>query len=82
MVMTMRCDHLSKADAVTVAAVETGVPALAAARQLMERFHRIIRGQHADAHAPWLIDTSKSLLASFLNRIKRDFPAASATVTE
>jgi transposase len=80
--MTMRRDHLSKADAVTVAAVETGVTALAVARQLMERFHQIIRGRDADALASWLIDTSKSLLASFANGIKRDFAAVSAAVTE
>jgi transposase len=73
--MTMRRDHLSKTDAVTVAAVETDVPALAAARQLMERFHQIIRGRDANALAPWLIDTSKSLLASFANGIKRDLAA-------
>jgi transposase len=80
--MTMRRDHLSKTDAVTVAAVETGVPALAAARQLMERFHQIIRGRDANALTPWLVDTSKSLLASFANGIKRDFAAVSAAVTE
>jgi transposase len=80
--MTMRRDHLSKADALTVAAVETGVPELAAARQLMERFHQIIRGRNANALAHWLIDTSKSLLASFANGIKRDFAAVSAAVTE
>jgi transposase len=80
--MTIRRDHLSKAEAVTVAAVETRVPALAAARHLMERFHQIIRGRDADALAPWLIDTSKSLLASFANGIRRDFAAVRAAVTE
>jgi transposase len=58
------------------------VPALPLARQLMERFHQIIRGRDADALASWLIDTSKSLLASFANGIKRDFAAVSAAVTE
>jgi transposase len=80
--MTMRRDHLSKADAMTVAAVETGVPALAAARQLMERFQQILRGRDAAALTPWLIDTGESLLASFANGIKRDFAAVSAAVTE
>jgi hypothetical protein len=41
--MTIHRDHLSKADAVTVAAVETGVPALAAARQLEHDFLRLNR---------------------------------------
>jgi len=80
--MTMRRDHLSKAEAVTVSAVESGVPELVVARQLMERFHQIIRGRNADALAPWLIDTSKSLLTAFANGIKRDLPAVSAAVTE
>jgi transposase len=80
--MTMGRDNLSKADAIIVAAVETGVPSLAAARQLMERFHQILRGRDADGLTPWLIDSTKSLLASFANGIKRDFAAVSAAVTE
>ena len=35
-------DHLSKAGTVTVAAVEAGVPGLADARSLMERFQAMI----------------------------------------
>ena len=47
--MTTRRDDLSKADAVTVAAIETGVPTLATARDLMERFHRMFRVRDTDA---------------------------------
>ena len=36
--LTMQRDHLSKGDAIMVAAVEIGVPALAVARGLLERF--------------------------------------------
>jgi len=36
--MTMARDHLSKADSVTVAAIEAGVLALVEARTLVERF--------------------------------------------
>ena len=40
-----RRDHLSKADAITVTAVETGVPAL-------ERFLGMLRARDTDALAP------------------------------
>jgi hypothetical protein len=40
--MTMRREQLTKAEAVTVAAVEAGVPALAAARKMLDRFHSML----------------------------------------
>ena len=46
--MSMGRDHLSKADTVTVAAVEAGVPDLADARSLVERFQAMIRTKAAD----------------------------------
>jgi transposase len=80
--MTTQREHLSKSDAVTVAAIETGVPALAAARDLMERFHRMLRVRDSDALAPWLADTGDSLLASFGKGIRADFAAVRAALTE
>jgi transposase len=47
--MTAKRDNLSKADAIMVAAIETGVPTLAAARDLMERFHRMFRLRDANS---------------------------------
>ena len=41
--MTAQRVQLAKAGAVTVAAIETGAPALAVARDLMERFHCMLR---------------------------------------
>ena len=73
--MTTRRDKLSKADAVTVAAIETGVPALAAARDPMERFHRIVRVRDPDALDPWLTDATASPLASFGKGIIADLAA-------
>ena len=49
--MTTRRDDLSTADAVTAAAIETGVPTLATARDLMERFQRMFRVRDTDALA-------------------------------
>lgn len=80
--MTLRRDHLSKADATMVAAVETGVPALVAARILLERFHGMLRERDTDALAPWLTETDDSLLASFGRGIRADFAAVTAALSE
>lgn len=80
--MTARRDHLSKADAVTVAAIEAGVPALAAARDLMDRFHRMFRRRDAGALASWLIDASAGRLASFGKGVVADLAAVRAALTE
>ena len=80
--MTTRRDALSKADAITVAAIEAGVPTLAAARELMERFHRIIRVRDTDALARWVTDARTSLLASFGKGIVADLAAVRAALTE
>ena len=73
--MTTLRHSLSKADAVTVAATDTGVPILAAARDLMKRFHRLFRVGDTDAPATWAIDASASLLASFRKGIVADLVA-------
>jgi transposase len=80
--MTTRCDHLSKADAITVAAVETGVPALTTARVLLERFHGMVRAREIGALAPWLTDTEDSPIASFGKGIKADTAAVRAALRE
>ena len=80
--MTTRREHLSNVDAITVAAIETGVPALAAARDLMERFHRMLRSRDIEALAPWVADISGSLLASFGKGITADLAAVRAALSE
>lgn len=80
--MTTRRDDLSKADAVTVAAIETGVPTLATARNLMEWFHRMFRVRDTDALASWVTDARASLLASFGKGIVADLAAVRAALTE
>jgi transposase len=61
-----------------VAAIETGVPALGTARDLMERFHRMLRTGDADP----LADASPSLFASFAKAIRADLDAVRAALTE
>ena len=80
--MTTRRDALSKADAVTVAAIEIGVTTLAAARDMMEQFHRIFRTRDTDALARWVTDASVGLLASFGKGIVADLAAVRAALTE
>jgi transposase len=78
----MRRDHLSEAEAITVAAVENGVPALTTAHVLLERFHCMVRTREADALAPWLTDIDGSLIASFGKGIKADLAAVQAALCE
>jgi transposase len=80
--LTTQRDHLLTADAVTVAAIETSVPALASARDLLERFHRMLRTRDADALTPWMADSDSSLLASFGRGIRADLAAVKAALTE
>ncbi len=80
--MTTRRGQLSKADAVIVAAIEIGVPALAVARGLLDRFHRMLCTHDADALAPWVADTAGSLLASFGKGVSADLAAVRAALTE
>lgn len=73
--MTTRREHLSKTGIITVATIETRVPALAVARDLVERFHRMPRTPDTGALTPWLADAAEGLLASFGNGISADFAA-------
>ena len=58
------------------------MPALGRARDLMERFHRMLRAGDANALTPWLADTGDSLLASFGKGIRADLDAVRAALTE
>ena len=78
--MTVHRVQLPKADA--VAAIETGIPALALARDLMERFNCTLRTRDVGARPGWLAETSTSLLASFGKSIAADLAAVTAALTE
>jgi transposase len=80
--MTTARDHLSKADTVTIAAIETGVPVLVEARSLIDRFHSMIRGKTVADLDPWIADARTSLIASFAAGITRDKAAVCAAITE
>lgn len=80
--MTTGRDTLSKAETVTVAAIEAGVPALIDARTLIERFHAMLRRKSEADLLPWIDEGRASLVASFANGVARDIAAVrSAIVT-
>jgi hypothetical protein len=67
--MTTKRDHLTKAETVTVAAIEQGVPMLAEARALVDRFHAMIRKKAEIELEPWINESKRSLIASFATGI-------------
>jgi transposase len=79
--MTAARDHLSKADSVTIAAIEAGVPALLDVRDLIDRFHAMIRKKIEADLEPWIADASASLIVSFASGIIRDRIAVRAAIT-
>jgi transposase len=80
--MTLKRDHLTKAETVMVAAIEAGAPTLADARTLTERFQAMIRGRAVLDLDPWIVNASPSLLASFVRGIQNDLAAVRAAITE
>ncbi|WP_374576333.1 ISL3 family transposase [Phenylobacterium sp.] len=79
--MTTSRDTLSKAETVTVAAIETGVPALIEAREIIAAFHLMIRRKAEGDLCPWIERGRASLVASFANGVDRDISAVRAAIT-
>ncbi len=80
--MTLKRDHLTKTETVTVAAIEAGVPNLAKARELIDRFHAMIRSREVGDLSSWIHDAEGSLLASFARGIRKDVSAVQGAITE
>jgi transposase len=80
--MTTTRDHLNKADTITIAAIETGVPMVVGARSLIDRFHSMIRKTVVADLDPWIADASASLIASLATGITKDKDAVRAAITE
>jgi transposase len=75
-------DHLTKGDAITVARIERGVPALVTARDLVERFHGMVRERDPAGLPIWISDAAGSVLASFGKGIVGDRGAVAAAMTQ
>ncbi|MDU7520640.1 MAG: ISL3 family transposase [Roseomonas mucosa] len=80
--MTMPRAHLTMADTVTVAAVEAGVPALADAYRLVERFGAMIQTRAVGELEEWLEQARTSLIAPLARGIAKDTAAVRAAITE
>ena len=70
--MTTARDHLSKADTVTIAAIEAAVPMLVEAHALVDRFHAMIRKKVAAVSSTWIADASAASIASLATGITKD----------
>lgn len=80
--MTIARDHLSKADTVTIAAIEAGVPTLVDARKLIDRFHAMVRKRIEADLDPWIEAASQSLVASFASGISNDKASVHAALVQ
>lgn len=80
--MTIGRDHLSKAEAFMIAAVEAAAPTLVLARDLMDRFHAMIRKRDATALGLWLGEARQSLLASLATGLAADYDAVRNALIE
>ena len=78
--MTIGRDRLAKAEAVTIAAVEAGVPALVEARAIIAEFHTMIRTKAAAELTAWMERARASLVASFAAGVAKDEPAVRAAI--
>ena len=64
------------------AAVEKAVPALPVARDLLNRFHALLRSKSSVGLDAWLANAANSLLHSFATGIAADRNAVAAAMTE
>jgi len=75
-------DQLTREDAITVASIERGVPVLVPARDLVERFHRMLRERDPDPLPAWVRDAAGGVLASFGRGIAADEAVVTAAMTQ
>jgi transposase len=80
--MTIDRDRVSKTEAFLVAAIEAAAPALAAARDLMDRFHAMIRQRDVTALDSWIEEARPSLLKSLATGIAADYDAVRNALNE
>jgi transposase len=80
--MTTERDTLSKTVARTVAMIGDAVPGLTAARDRLDRFHRIVQHRKAKRLDDWLADAKTGLMGSFASGIEQDCTAVRAALTE
>ena len=78
----MRRPHaLSRSETLTVAAIETGVPLLIEARELIAGFQGMIRKRAVAELDAWIARARSSLVASFATGVLKDEAAVTAALT-
>lgn len=75
-------DLLSRADRTTAAVIEKAVPALIEARDLVDRFHSLIRRGDAGDLDRWMEAAAESLISSFTRGVAADKAAIRAAIVE
>lgn len=78
--MTTGRDRLTKAETVTVAAVEQNVPALVEARELVVEFQAMVRSMRPEGLSAWLEHAARSALTSFARGVTKDEAAVRAAM--
>jgi transposase len=81
-IMTAERDSLSKTVARFIAMIGDAVPGLTAARDLLDRFHRMIQDRKGKRLDGWLSDARTGLMASFASGIEQDRAAVRVALTE
>ncbi|QRM31350.1 ISL3 family transposase [Microvirga sp. VF16] len=79
--MTIARDKLSRSETVLVAAIESGVPSLVEAREIIAAFQGMIRRKALADLAPWLERANSSLVAAFGRGVRKDHAAVAAAIT-
>jgi transposase len=79
--MTIGRDTLSKAETMTVAAIEAVVPGLVEAREIIAEFHMMIWRKAAAELTRWIDRARASLVASFASGVSKDEAPVRAAIT-
>lgn len=78
--LTVEPDDLSRAETVTVAAIQKGVPQLIEARDTIAEFHAMLRKRAVDTLSEWVEKARSTLISSFARGVARDIDAVRAAV--
>lgn len=78
--MSIGRDRVTKSEAVTIAAIETALPTLVTARDLVADFHAMVRKKAVAAFDNWMDAARDSLIASFANGMTKDIDAVRAAL--
>lgn len=78
--MTVARDQLSRAELAMVAVIEAAVPDVVLVRDLVDRFHQLIRKRDLAGLDRWIEDAAASPVASFVKGVVNDKAAIAAAI--